>query len=92
MSKKIDFRKILAKNVNDEVVPFDISKDLGNLLYMRGMHIEEIELGHDIYHHGEVDLDENREEIVKRFMVNYPLFLRNAVEGTLANGNDGEQR
>lgn len=80
---RIDFRRIMAKNVEGELLPFDISKDLGNLMYMRGMHIEEKDLGHDIYHQGEVELDEKKEEIVRRWMLNFPVFLREGVQNLL---------
>ena len=79
MTKKIDFRKIMAQNIEGKTLPFDISKDLGNLMYMRGMHIDEKDLGHAIYHQGEVELDEKQQQIVRQYMQNYPVVLREAV-------------
>lgn len=76
---KIDFRKIMIQDVEGHEVSTDISKDLGNVMYMRGMHIEEKDLGHDIYHHGEVELDEKQQQIVQRFIMGYPVVLREAV-------------
>lgn len=79
MTKKINFKKIMCENIEGKVLPFDISKDLGNLMYMRGMHIEEKDLGHTIYHQGEVELDEKQQQIVRQYMQNYPVVLREAV-------------
>lgn len=79
MTKKIDFTKLMLKDVEGHEVPADISKDLGNVMYMRGMHIEEKDLGHDIYHHGEVELDEKQQQMVQRFIIGYPIVIREAV-------------
>ena len=79
MTKKVDFRKLVLKDIEDNVVPTDISKPLGNALYMQGTNIEECELGRDIYHNGEVELDEKGIEVVKRFTSGYSFILRQAV-------------
>lgn len=79
MTKKIDFRKLMLKDIEGNVIPTDISKPLGNMLYMQGANIEECELGRDIYHNGEVELDENGVEVIKRFTNNFSFIMRQAV-------------
>jgi hypothetical protein len=46
----VDFRAISVKDIEGRLQPVDVSKPLGNLLYMQGRDIVECELGRDIYH------------------------------------------
>lgn len=85
---KVDFRKIMVRDIEGNEVPADISKQLGNMLYMQGQNIEECELGRRIYHHGEVELSENGADIVKRFAQGFSFVMRQAV--LTAIGADGK--
>ena len=81
--KKIDFRKIQVENIEGIKNEADVSKQLGNQMYMQGQNIEECELGRDIYHKGEVELSDKQAEMVKRFIMPWSYVLRSAIEETL---------
>ena len=81
--KKIDFRKIQVENIEGIKNEADVSKQLGNQLYMQGRNIEECELGRDIYHNGEVELSDTQVEMVKQFIMPWSYVLRSAIEETL---------
>ena len=40
--KKVDFRQIGVKNINGEIEKADVSKQLGNVMYMNGQNIGRI--------------------------------------------------
>ena len=80
---RVDFRKIEVENIEGGVDTADVSKQLGNLMYMQGRNIEECELGRDIYHQGEVELSEKQAEVVKRFVQPWAWVIRTAVEKAL---------
>jgi hypothetical protein len=77
---KVDFRKIRVRNIEGEEEVADISKTLGNILYMNGQDIEECELGKAIYHDGEVELNEKAVETVRRFAKNFSYLMRSSIE------------
>ena len=81
--KKIDIRKIQVENIEGVKNEADVSKQLGNQLYMQGRNIEECELGRDIYHKGEVELSDKQVEMVKQFIMPWSYVLRSAIEETL---------
>lgn len=83
MSKKVDFRKIGVKNIDGNVDTVDVSKQIGNLMYMQGKDIEECELGKAIYHDGEVELNQKQEDVVRRFIQPWAFVIRSAIEETL---------
>ena len=90
--KKVDFRKIMAENIDGDVLPFDIAAELGNTMYMRGMNIEECELGRTIYKTSKqnpdedtaVELTDEQVQIVRRWMAQFPMFLRRGLEKQLS--------
>ena len=79
MTKKVDFRQLMLKDIEGHEVPTDISKPLGNMMYMQGQTIDECELGRDIYHQGEVELKEKDIETVKRFANNFSFIMRQTI-------------
>ena len=81
--KKVDFRKIGVKNIDGNVDTVDVSKQIGNLMYMQGQNIEECELGRAIYHDGEVELDDKQLGMVRRFIQPWAFVIRSAIEETL---------
>ena len=85
MSKTVDFRTIGIKNIEGHLETADVSKQLGNLMYMQGQNIEECELGRDIYHKGQVELNQKQEDVVRRFIQPWSYVLRSAIEETLRN-------
>ena len=80
---RVDFRSIGVKNIEGQIEAADVSKQLGNLMYMQGLNIEECELGRDIYHNGVVELNSKQAEMVLRFIRPWSYVLRSAIEETL---------
>ena len=76
---KIDFRKVNIKLVDDSETTIDLTYDLGNMLYMQGTNIEECELGHKIYHEGEVELTDKQVEIIKNYANNFKYIIKTAL-------------
>lgn len=80
---RVDFRTIGIKNIEGQIETADVSRQLGNLMYMQGQNIEECELGRDIYHNGVVELNPKQAEMVLRFVKPWSYVLRSAIEETL---------
>ena len=80
---RVDFRSIGVKNIEGQIEAADVSKQLGNLMYMQGQNIEECELGRNIYHNGVVELNSKQAEMVLRFVKPWSYVMRSAIEETL---------
>jgi hypothetical protein len=80
MNVKCDFRRIAVENIEGTTEFIDLSKPLGNALYMQGKDIVECELGRDIWHKGEVELTDEQAAAVKRFAAGYSYVVRTAIE------------
>lgn len=65
---KIDFTKVQIKDIEGKAVTADVSKDLGNMMYFGDKDIAVADLGHEIYHKGEVDLNREQAQIVKAYV------------------------
>ena len=62
---KIDFRKIMVKDIEGKKVPHDFSKEMGNAIFSTTKDIGELDLARDIYHKGEVDMTKEQAQMVK---------------------------
>ena len=62
---KIDFSKIEIKDIEDNVIVVDISKDLGN---DNTQDVAESDLGHDIYHKKEIEVGKKEAEMIRRYI------------------------
>lgn len=65
---KVDFRKIQLKDIEGGVVPFDMSKVLGNTIYQRTRDLGELELAQNIYKNGEVELTPEQAERIREYV------------------------
>lgn len=65
---KIDFRKIQLKDIEGGIVPFDMSKVLGNTIYQKTRDLGELELAQDIYKNGEVELTPEQAERIREYV------------------------
>lgn len=81
--KKVDFRKIEVPNIEGGFDVADVSKQLGNLLYMQGRNVEECELGWNIYHNGEVELTEKQAETIKKYVQPWAWIIKRAIENAV---------
>lgn len=75
-----DFRRIQIKDIEGNAVELDLSRQLGNLLYMSGRNIEECELGKAIYYDGAVELTKEQQATVLLFAKNFPYVTQKAIE------------
>ena len=82
---KVDFRQVPVKDIEGNVQQVDVSKALGNQLYMQGKNIVECELGRDIWHNGEVDLNDQQVAIVKAAVAGFAYIAREGIESMLAS-------
>lgn len=86
--KKVDFRRIEVENIEGAVELADVTRELGNRMYMQGRNIDECELGRTIYLSGKVEADNEsfveisteQAAMVKKFVADWGYVLRKAVE------------
>ena len=82
--KKVNFKELVIADIEGKEQKIDISKLLGNQLYMEGQDIEACELGKRIYFaEGDVELTDKEATIVKQAMQRYSYLVRTAVETIL---------
>lgn len=81
---KVNFSKIIIKDIEGREVEADFQKQLGNQLYMQGRNIEECELGKRIYFaEGDVELTDKEAAIVKQAVQGYSYIARTAIENQI---------
>ena len=85
MSKKVDFRNIVIKDINGQDTKADVTALFGNMLYMQGQNIEECELGQAIYHQGDegpeaLELSDKQVDIVKAYAERLPYVMRTGIK------------
>lgn len=81
---KVNFAKIIIKDIEGREVEANFQKQLGNQLYMQGRDIEECELGKRIYFaQGDVELTDKDCAIVRNAVQGYSYIARSAIENQL---------
>lgn len=84
---KVNFSKIIIKDIEGREVPADFQRQLGNQLYMQGRDIEECELGKRIYFaEGDVELTDKESSIVTQAVQGYSYVARIAIENAMKGG------
>ena len=68
MIMKIDFRKIAVKDIEGKDSNLDLSKELGNTIYKNTPDLGELEFAQELYKKGEVDVDEPKAEIIRKYL------------------------
>lgn len=84
--KKVNFKEIIIKDINDNNIVTDFQKQLGNQLYMQGQNIEECELGKKIYFTPDdesTELDDKEVAIIRKAVQGYSYVARTAIEQAL---------
>jgi ribosomal protein S25 len=84
--KKVNFKEIIIKDINDNNIVTDFQKQLGNQLYMQGQNIEECELGKKIYFTPDdeaTELDDKEVAIVRKAVQGYSYVARTSIEQAL---------
>lgn len=83
---KVNFHKIMLKDIDGNEVIGDFAAELGQQLYMQGSNIQEVELGSKIYHSKqdeEVELDVEEAATVSRWVNRWPYVSRMAIKSAL---------
>jgi len=85
MSKKVDFKNIVIRDINGQETKADVTALFGNMLYMQGQNIEECELGQAIYHQGDegpeaLELNDKQVAIVKTYAERLPYVIRTGIK------------
>lgn len=84
---KVNFSKIIIKDIEGRDVQADFQRQLGNQLYMQGRDIEECELGKRIYFaQGDVELTDKETAIVMQAVQGYSYVARIAIENAMKGG------
>ena len=84
---KVNFSKIVIKDIEGRDVQADFQRQLGNQLYMQGRDIEECELGKRIYFaQGDVELTDKEAAIVTQAVQGYSYVARSAIENAMKGG------
>lgn len=85
---KVDFRKIQLKDIEGGIVPFDMSKVLGNTIYQKTRDLGELELAQNIYKNGEVELTPEQAERIREYVKdNFAAIAQVAVNEALSTSN-----
>lgn len=74
---KIDLRKIEVEiDIDGTTNQINICKELGNAIHQNTPDLGEFDFAREIYHNGEVEIDSNRAEIVRKYMDIAQFFAR----------------
>lgn len=65
---KIDFSKIMIEDIEGNEIAVDVSKQLGNMMYVNAQDIAVADLGREIYHKKEVELNEVQAKQIRPFV------------------------
>mgnify|MGYP000000704823 FL=1 len=65
---KIDFRNIEVTDLEGNKSTFDVRKELGNTIYNSTTDLGELEFAQEVYKHGEVEVDSEKAEIIRKYM------------------------
>lgn len=86
---KIDFSKIQVKDVEGNPVLLDVSKELGNMMYLNAKDIAVADLGHEIYHKKEVELTDKQAKVVAKYVEDgFKAFVKREVLPMLLPNNE----
>ena len=83
--KQIDFTKVSIKDIEGNEQETNVAKAVGNLIFNMADDVAEHDLGIKIYHSdGAIDIDENEEKILKKYLPALKYNLRSAIEQLLS--------
>ena len=82
--KKLNFKAVPTRDIEGNLEPRDISKELGNLIYRETSDLGELDLAQRIYKEGEIEASEEEIEIVRKYINGgYKAFVKKAFEEML---------
>ena len=65
---RIDFSKIMIEDIEGNEIAVDVSKQLGNMMYVNAQDIAVADLGREIYHEKEVELNDVQAKQIRPFV------------------------
>lgn len=83
---KVNFHRIVLKDIEGNEVNGDFAKDLGQQMYMQGNTMEEVELGAKIYHSPTdepIELTVEEAASVSTWVNRWPYLSRSAIKKAL---------
>lgn len=84
MEKKIDFGKVVVKDIEGNSQEMDVRKPLGNDIYLNAQDIAVADLGRKIYHsEGELTLTDDEAGVVLQATQQWRWYIRSAIEELL---------
>lgn len=79
--KKLNFKAVPCRDIEGNLEPRDISKELGNFIYRETSDLGELDLAQRIYKGGEIEASEEEIEIVRKYINGgYKAFVKKAFE------------
>lgn len=79
--KKLNFKAVPCRDIEGNLEPRDISKELGNFIYRETSDLGELDLAQRIYKGGEIEASEEEIEIVRKYINSgYKAFVKKAFE------------
>lgn len=79
--KKLNFKAVPTRDIEGNLEPRDISKELGNYIYRETSDLGELDLAQRIYKEGEVEANESEIEIIRKYIDSgYKAFVKKAFE------------
>lgn len=81
MYEKLNFKAVPCRDIEGNLEPRDISKELGNFIYRETSDLGELDLAQRIYKGGEIEASEEEIEIVRKYINGgYKAFVKKAFE------------
>lgn len=87
--KKVNFKKVPIKNIDGTMASVDMSKNLGNSMYIQGRSLEVVTLATKIWEKGEVEINEEEESILREQIPQlFPAYIWRTALLAALNGNN----
>ena len=79
--KKLNFKAVPTRDIEGNLEPRDISKELGNYIYRETSDLGELDLAQRIYKNGEIEATDEEIEIIRKYINSgYKAFVKKAFE------------
>lgn len=82
--KKLNFKAVPCRDIEGNLEPRDISKELGNFIYRETSDLGELDLAQKIYKEGEIEVYDHEVEIIQKYIdLGYKAFVQKAFKEML---------
>ena len=79
--KKLNFKAVPCRDIEGNLEPRDISKELGNFIYRETSDLGELDLAQRIYKEGEIEATDEEVEVIRKYINSgYKAFVKKAFE------------